>query len=266
MRANRYLHIAIIGATLLFLVLWQTAAAGPPEKQGNPGLPRRLAKVSELNDIVANQQETILQQAARIEEFEDMLQNFAPVPQTGQTSLYHEGDDGDLQMGVQWPDPRFTDNGDGTVTDHLTGLIWLKNANCFGAGNSWYSALDACNELADGDCGLSDGSNPGDWRLPNVRELFSLIDHRNAYPALPSGHPFTDALSSDYWSSTTLSLSDGGEAIYVDMGYGIVSYWGKDGLWNCCDGVWPVRDGNLGLSFCKHAKSREPFINRRLAH
>jgi len=37
MRANRYLHIAVIGATLLFLVLWQTAAARPPEIPGNPG-------------------------------------------------------------------------------------------------------------------------------------------------------------------------------------------------------------------------------------
>ena len=36
------------------------------------------------------------------------------------------------QKGVAWPNPRFTDNGNGTVTDNLTGLIWLKNANCFG--------------------------------------------------------------------------------------------------------------------------------------
>ena len=56
----------------------------------------------------------------------------APVPKSGQTSSNATGDDGDLQRGVAWPDPRFTDNGDGTVTDNLTGLIWLKNANCFG--------------------------------------------------------------------------------------------------------------------------------------
>ena len=42
------------------------------------------------------------------------------------------GSDGDLQKGVAWPNPRFTDNANGTVTDNLTGLIWLKNANCFG--------------------------------------------------------------------------------------------------------------------------------------
>jgi hypothetical protein len=49
----------------------------------------------------------------------------APVPKTWQTTSYGTGDDGDLRKGVAWPDPRWTDNGDGTVTDHLTGLIWL---------------------------------------------------------------------------------------------------------------------------------------------
>ena len=52
---------------------------------------------------------------------------------TGQTVSYALGDDGDLQKGVMWPVPRFTDNGSGTVTDNLTGLIWLKDANCFGS-------------------------------------------------------------------------------------------------------------------------------------
>ena len=57
----------------------------------------------------------------------------AMVPKTGQTTGYATGDDGALQKGVAWPNPRFTDNGDGTVTDNLTGLIWLKNANCANA-------------------------------------------------------------------------------------------------------------------------------------
>ncbi len=49
------------------------------------------------------------------------------LPRTGQTTSYATGDDGDLQVGVDWPLPRFTDNNNGTVTDNLTGLIWLKN-------------------------------------------------------------------------------------------------------------------------------------------
>jgi hypothetical protein len=43
------------------------------------------------------------------------------VPKTGQTTAYVAGNDGYLEKGVAWPDPRFTDNGDGTVTDNLTG-------------------------------------------------------------------------------------------------------------------------------------------------
>ncbi len=124
------------------------------------------------------------------------------IPQTGQTDLYAVGDDGDLQMGVAWPDPRFTDNEDGTVTDNLTGLLWLKDANCFG-GRSWANALSDANGLADGGCGLSDGSLAGDWRLPNVKELQSLIHYGVHDPALPDtsgmgqwseGDPFTGVL------------------------------------------------------------------------
>ena len=63
----------------------------------------------------------------------------ALVPRTGQSAVFASGDDGDLQLGVTWPNPRFTINqipgiggADGTVTDDLTGLVWLRDANCFG--------------------------------------------------------------------------------------------------------------------------------------
>ena len=50
----------------------------------------------------------------------------APVPKTGQTESLADHDDGYYKKGVEWPNPRFIDNGDGTVTDKLTGLLWLK--------------------------------------------------------------------------------------------------------------------------------------------
>ena len=77
---------------------------------------------------------------------------------------------------MAWPSPRFTDNGNGTVTDNLTGLIWLKNASCYGQ-MPWTNALNVANALASGSCGLTDGSIAGAWRLPNVREMQSLIDY-----------------------------------------------------------------------------------------
>ena len=58
----------------------------------------------------------------------------APVARTGQAPTIPftapAGSDGALQKGTAWPNPRFTGNGDGTVTDNLTGLTWLQNTNC----------------------------------------------------------------------------------------------------------------------------------------
>src|SRR5262245_34242284 len=56
------------------------------------------------------------------------------------------GQDGDKQAGVPFPCPRFTDNRDGTVTDNLTGLVWLKNANPFGHDVSWSEAIRLAGE------------------------------------------------------------------------------------------------------------------------
>jgi hypothetical protein len=68
-----------------------------------------------------------------------MKGKYAPVPKTGQTTSYASGDDGALQKGVAWPTPRFTDNSNGTVTDKLTGLIWMKDTQFFGLRN-WTQA------------------------------------------------------------------------------------------------------------------------------
>ena len=99
-------------------------------------------------------------------------------------------------------DPRFTENGDGTVSDNLTGLIWLQDANCFGT-RRWMDALSDANTLADGECGLADNSVASDWRLPTLNELLSLVDYSQASPSLPSGHPFSGVQSDRYWSSTS---------------------------------------------------------------
>ena len=161
----------------------------------------------------------------------------APVPRTGQTTSYATGDDGDLKRGVPWPVPRFTDNLDGTVTDNLTGLIWLKDAACLGT-LPWGNALTASNTLKNGECDLSDGSAEGDWRLPNVRELQSLVDYGQYNPGLPSGHPFEGVQSHFYWSGTTHAHVTF-VAWYVDLTNGHVLNDGKI----AAHYVWPVRGG-----------------------
>jgi hypothetical protein len=78
----------------------------------------------------------------------------ARVPQTGQTTSYAPGDDGDIQAGVEWPTPRFKDMRDGTVKDNLTGLLWLQDVDCGGNNDPWLDALTFANTLASGLCGL----------------------------------------------------------------------------------------------------------------
>ncbi len=64
---------------------------------------------------------------------------------------------------------RITDCGNGTLTDSVTGLVWLKNPDCLGS-LPWIEANDAAADLMDGDCGLDDGSSISDWRLPSAEE------------------------------------------------------------------------------------------------
>jgi hypothetical protein len=164
--------------------------------------------------------------------------HYAPVEKTGQATCYNaEGDvidcagtgqDGSLQDGVGWPEPRFTDNGDGTVTDRLTGLIWTKNLGCH-VGN-WQSDLDFCNALATGTCGLTDGSGAGDWRLANRNELLSLLDHSQYMPALPTGHPFVVSDSANFISSTTV-VSGPTAAWIVGIYHGTSGLGLKSGNW-----------------------------------
>jgi Protein of unknown function (DUF1566) len=152
----------------------------------------------------------------------------APVARTGQTECFDSvgngipcastGQDGDVQAGVEWPTPRFTDRHDGTVEDNLTGLIWLKNATCTTISPAdWVTALSSANALAHGQCGLADKSKPGDWRLPNVKELHSLLDFAWFGPALSNAagtaqwsdeDAFTGVAGTEYWSSTTYTNPD----------------------------------------------------------
>lgn len=122
---------------------------------------------------------------------------------------------------------RFTDNGDDTVTDNNTKLIWSKNADPCG-WKVWWDAKSYCDGIT-----LANHSN---WRLPSISELKSLIDRKQFNPALPPGHPFMNVQSGLYWSSTMYASSPT-YAWYVYMSRGVVSCASKDGgLY-----VWPVR-------------------------
>jgi hypothetical protein len=173
----------------------------------------------------------------------------AEVPRTGQTTCYDAsgtdidcagtGQDGAIQAGVAWPNPRFSDNGDGTVIDHLTGLVWVKNANSQDSLYPWQAAL---NYVA----GMNAGTYPNfgytDWRLPNINELKSLLDAGESNPALPTNHPFTGVKLSYYWSSTTKRYLNINFAWAVYMADGNI-YSSQKTATNC---ILPVRAGQCG--------------------
>jgi hypothetical protein len=81
-----------------------------------------------------------------------------------------------------------------------------------------------------------------DWRLPNRRELRSLISHQRRSPALPEGHPFTDVFPSWYWTSTTAAIQTA-YAWYVHMDGARMFYGGKEQSFL----LWPVRGVGNGV-------------------
>ena len=182
----------------------------------------------------------------------------ANVWKTGQTNQYETGDDGDMQRGVGSPAVRFTDNNDGTATDNLTGLVWLKDANCMASQYPGFDKDTASSSPGQGTvtfqhaldfvAGINSGTYPNcaagktDWRLPNRKEIYSLIDFSRSNPALPSGHPFLNAGLLYYWSCT--SFWDTREAWYQDMGHGELLPDFKDQE----NFVWPIRGGLGGAT------------------
>ncbi len=182
--------------------------------------------------------------------------------QTGQRLSYAAGDDGDLQVGVPWPEPRFTDHGDGTARDHLTGLMWITDANVMASRDpafdtdgtkdgavAWIRAMDYVAKLnAENYLGCND------WRVPNILEVASLIDVSQSDPALPAGHPFANVMVG-YCSSTTDKHIAGGpwavlfRDLHSNMRSGVIETGGGRRSYNPNFKlhVWPVRTAGTGV-------------------
>lgn len=157
---------------------------------------------------------------------------------------------------------RYVDCGNGTATDAVTGLIWLKQSDCL-ANNTWAAANQAAAGLKDGDCGLTDKSSPGDWRLPTKAEWEETVQHAVDYLSCKvgqSGGPsltndagtacyaigpssFAGVVSALYWSSTTIAQNPD-FAFFIDTSNGRVLTGFTFNPWVTklfALRVWPVR-------------------------
>jgi len=114
----------------------------------------------------------------------------------------------------------FVDNGDGTITDTSTGLMWM--ADDAGYAMEWKDALSYCENL--------EYAGYDDWKLPDIKELQSLVDYTGIYPTIDQSYFNITELPDDnpnyyFWSSTSAYFSTSnplyGYAWYVAFGYAI---------------------------------------------
>jgi hypothetical protein len=173
--------------------------------------------------------------------------------QLRQDERFEVGDEGHGEEGIPYDDSvkddlqrestqptRFEENGDGTVTDTQTGLMWTKDANLRGDTVLFHQAISYIN-------GMQEGKQPNfgytDWRLPTLKELQSLIEYAeftNQGHVLPTGHPFHNVQSLrfyDYTSPTYLSKPE--HSWFIDAYCRIVGH----NVGFCFGFVWPVRGG-----------------------
>lgn len=134
--------------------------------------------------------------------------SMAALPDTGatQSGTTAFGEDADYSIRP----PSFTDNGDGTVTDNVTRLMWQKSDN---GESTWEAATAAASSL--------NLAGHSDWRLPTPAEAFSILNHANnpsvdsaAFPAHPSG-------AAEYWWTADIYGSDASKVWCTNSGGGL---------------------------------------------
>lgn len=166
------------------------------------------------------------------------------IPKTGQTTSYPNGngtdrDDGHYQSGKPASGVHYANNSNGTITDNATGLMWLQDPSLAGGGtypNTWASAVNTPTymrwsaAIANCEALTYPAGSYSDWRLPNIKELQSIINYGNV--ALATGEatgneaPFINTRTTFYWSGTT-SVVDAGFIMHADFNLGQVDYGSK---------------------------------------
>lgn len=149
---------------------------------------------------------------------------------------------GEHELPSSTPTYSFLDHGDGTVTDMRTRLMWTKcpvgyfGTDCsqislpVNASFNWLEAMEFASS--------SNYAGYVDWRLPNIKELRSIVEHRCIAPALNS-EVFPIPWTMTFWSATPALASP-------DAAWTVYSYYGK--------ASWDARDGNETIRLVRNAE------------
>jgi hypothetical protein len=133
------------------------------------------------------------------------------------------------------------DNGDNTITDITTGLMWRKNtpSPIIRSAITWLEAVKECKELRLGEY--------SDWRLPTKEEWMTIVDNNNEYPALVTLNPFQNVIvNSPYWTGTEYTYGSNypcdeyGCPLYAHVVLLFLGYFGHQSKDNMAF-IWPVR-------------------------
>ena len=205
--------------TLFLSVLWLAACGGGGGGGGGGGAP---APAGVLN----------LAQTGQATCYDTSV---PPLAVACTTAGIPAGQDGATRTGVAAPTPRFSVDGTNSCqVDNLTGLMWTRNANLPPGTRTWQQALDYANTLSL--CGFAD------WRLPNAKELRTLVNYSaadNATALVAMG--FNNVQGAYYWSSTSQAGSPASAwAVSMGAGAGAAFAFGKA---SSAYFVWPVRAG-----------------------
>ena len=143
------------------------------------------------------------------ESLKQLQSDIEPLPRESRSPL----------TGVERPE-RFIDNGDGTVTDTKTNLMWVKNGwriDLFAAA-TWWDAQKICSEFSQ--------SGYSDWRVPSIEEWQSLIDKKMQWPAMVEPNPFVNIIvEMPYWTRNSWPKKRSGE--YSSRAYIVMLYSGN---------------------------------------
>jgi len=163
------------------------------------------------------------------------------IPKTGQVNsqVVSLGDDGDLEKGIVWPNPRFYTDSSGAIVDNMTSLMWFPSAGS--TQRTWIDSINFIEKTLNPD---TSGANLGynDWKLPNTNELMTLMNYGESNLNLWLNlQGFTLSGSLPYWTSTSGYISPLTNAFLVYFTDQSLSIFIKGASYN----VLPVRQARI---------------------